>query len=93
MTCEFTLGRSLWIVATAAWLAVPAWGQDTYPSKAITVVVPFPPGGVADIVARPAADAEVAYGRPLKPHGWQPWTNAELMRIVARHIERHRPRH
>ena len=41
--------------------------------------------------ARPAAAAEVAYGRPLKPHGWQPWTNAELMRIMARHIERHRP--
>jgi len=61
MTCEFTLGRSLGIVATAAWLAVPAWGQDTYPSKAITVVVPFPPGGVADIVARPAADAMSRY--------------------------------
>ena len=43
--------------------------------------------------ARPAAEAEVAYGRPLKPHGWQPWTNAELMRIMARHIERHHPRH
>ena len=42
--------------------------------------------------ARPAAAAEVTYGRPLKPHGWQPWTNAELMRIMARHIERHRPR-
>ena len=43
--------------------------------------------------ARPAAEAEFAYGRPLKPHGWQPWTNAELMRIMARYIERHRPRH
>jgi len=42
--------------------------------------------------ARPAADAEVAYGRPLKPHGWQPWTDAELMRIMARDMERHRPR-
>jgi tripartite-type tricarboxylate transporter receptor subunit TctC len=63
MTCEFTFARSLWILATAAMLAVPAWGQDAYPSKAITVVVPFPPGGVADIVARPAADA---MGRYLK---------------------------
>ncbi|HVH10631.1 MAG TPA: alpha/beta hydrolase-fold protein [Gemmatimonadales bacterium] len=41
--------------------------------------------------ARPPADAEFAYGRPMKPHGWQPWTNAELIRIMARYIERHRP--
>ena len=42
--------------------------------------------------AQPAADAEFVYGRPMKPHGWQPWTNAELMRIMARHMERRRPR-
>ncbi len=34
-----------------------AFGQDVYPSKPITLVVPFPPGGVADIVGRPFADA------------------------------------
>ncbi len=34
-----------------------AWAQDVYPSKPITLVVPFPPGGVADIVGRPFADA------------------------------------
>jgi hypothetical protein len=33
-----------------------------------------------------------AYGRPLKPHGWQPWTNQELLRLMAAHIARQAPR-
>jgi hypothetical protein len=40
-----------------ALLGASASAQDVYPSKPITLIVPFPPGGVADIVARPAADA------------------------------------
>src|SRR5256885_11565351 len=44
--------------AVAFWLiAFTALGQDAYPSKPITLIVPFPPGGVADIVGRPFADA------------------------------------
>jgi hypothetical protein len=31
------------------------------------------------------------YGRPLKPHGWQPWSNQELLRIMAAQIEKNRP--
>jgi tripartite-type tricarboxylate transporter receptor subunit TctC len=43
----------------AALLAVAANvpAQTTYPDKPITMVVPFPPGGVADAVARPVAEA------------------------------------
>lgn len=31
--------------------------QETWPSRPITMVVPFPPGGVADTVGRPIAEA------------------------------------
>jgi tripartite-type tricarboxylate transporter receptor subunit TctC len=36
-------------------VAATALAQDNYPSRPITMIVPFPPGGVADIVGRPLA--------------------------------------
>ena len=44
----------------AAWLlalAGSAFAQAAYPDKPITMIVPFPPGGVADTVGRPVAEA------------------------------------
>jgi tripartite-type tricarboxylate transporter receptor subunit TctC len=42
--------------AAAATLALgPAFAQDAYPSHAITVINPFPPGGASDVVTRPLA--------------------------------------
>ena len=40
-----------------ATLGFPAFAQATYPNRAITMVVPFPPGGLADLVGRPVAEA------------------------------------
>ena len=46
------------LIATAlASLSALAFAQAPYPSKSITMIVPFPPGGLADIVARPVAEA------------------------------------
>src|SRR5687767_2294965 len=37
--------------------AAGAHAQEAFPTRAITMVVPFPPGGVADITGRPTAAA------------------------------------
>lgn len=39
----------------AAIAAGPSFAQDAYPSRAVTIINPFPPGGAADVVARPLA--------------------------------------
>ncbi len=33
-------------------------------------------------LTNPPANFTFEYGRPMKPHGWQPFTNAELIRIM-----------
>lgn len=40
------LGSSAWVGAQAVW-----------PAHTVTLIVPFPPGGLADLVARPVAEA------------------------------------
>ena len=38
----------------------------------------------------PEANFTFEYGRPMKPHGWQPMTNAELVRMMERFRAEHR---
>jgi len=52
MKRHLPLGLALALAACGA-----AFAQGSWPDKPITMIVPFPPGGVADTVARPVAEA------------------------------------
>ena len=41
------------LLSSAPWVAA----QTAWPARPITMIVPFPPGGLADLVARPVAEA------------------------------------
>jgi len=45
-----SLGLALFLLA--AMLPQTAVAQDKYPSRSVTIIVPFPPGGIADITSR-----------------------------------------
>jgi tripartite-type tricarboxylate transporter receptor subunit TctC len=49
---QFVVGSA---AAAAALTAGSAQAQDAYPSRPITLINPFPPGGAADVVGRPFA--------------------------------------
>ena len=49
--------RSLLLLAILLFGVNATQAQARYPDRPITMIVPFPPGGVADTVARPVAEA------------------------------------
>jgi tripartite-type tricarboxylate transporter receptor subunit TctC len=56
--------RALTILALVA--GGPAAADEAYPSRPITIIVPFPPGGIADLTARPLAAAlERGFKQPV----------------------------
>ena len=57
--------RHLLIAACAA-VTITSAAADTYPSRSITVIVPFPPGGPVDTLARLLIDPmRASLGQPL----------------------------
>ncbi|HTS42129.1 MAG TPA: tripartite tricarboxylate transporter substrate binding protein [Xanthobacteraceae bacterium] len=58
---SFVLGS-----AATAFAARPVFAEDAYPSHAITVISPFPPGGVSDVITRPLdASLEAVFKQPV----------------------------
>ncbi|WPB84751.1 Bug family tripartite tricarboxylate transporter substrate binding protein [Sediminicoccus rosea] len=54
------------LLAFPALLPVAASAQGAWPSRAMRIIVPFPPGGLADLLARPlAARLQTALGQPV----------------------------
>ena len=56
MTNKFALKSIAGTVLLCGCITYAA-AQASWPTRAITMVVPFPPGGLADLVARPVAEA------------------------------------
>jgi tripartite-type tricarboxylate transporter receptor subunit TctC len=58
--------RLAMLLVLVALVPPPAGAQEPFPSRPIALVAPFPPGGVADLTARPVAAAlEKVFGSPV----------------------------
>ena len=67
MTIRFTLRTLLFsCIATAAASIASAQSLDNYPTRPVTIVVPFPPGGGTDVGARLVAQKlSLKWGQPV----------------------------
>lgn len=80
----FTRRSSLALLASLATLPFAAMAQQDYPSRAITIVVPYGAGGTTDISARQmAAMAEKILGQPIVVENLPGASGTNAMRAVA----------
>ena len=54
------------LVVLSATLATPSHAQAPWPTRPLRIIVPFPPGGLADLLARPlAVRLQQEFGQPV----------------------------
>lgn len=66
------------LAAGLAPLALPAWAQEGFPARPVQMIVAFPPGGQADVVARPIAAALERLWRQSVPVVNRPGASGEI---------------
>ncbi len=63
---SFDLGRRGLLAAAALTALRPAWAQGAFPARPVRIVVPFPPGGSTDMLARRLGEKLAAtWGQPV----------------------------
>ncbi len=72
------------VITAATGFAVPASAQSNYPSRAVTMVVPFAPGSTVDISAR-------VFSRDLEKRLGQPFTVENRPGIIAFRVVKNSP--
>ncbi len=60
------IGAVAGVLSCLTMVAAPAQAAEDFPNKPVTIVVPFPPGGATDVIARLVADkVSPAWGQPI----------------------------
>jgi tripartite-type tricarboxylate transporter receptor subunit TctC len=82
--------RRFLIAAGLGLLATPAIAQDTWPNRTVRIIVPFAPGGTADIPARIIADhLSRQFGKPVVVENRTGAGGAVGIRAVAQATDGH----
>jgi len=57
---------TLALLATGPWTAASVLAKSNYPNRPVKIVVPYPPGGASDMIARMVAEKlQKAWGQPV----------------------------